>query len=109
MNFNVSVKSLAFSADCKGHVKLLRRHVSRRAAGKWKAVLEGVGLEIPTIEACKNENQEEAVQTGLTKWIEGQGDQPPTWKVLLEAIEYAGIAVQYINDLKKELGLPIEM
>ena len=87
---------------------LFRRHVSRAAAGKGRAVLEGVWLDAPTIEACFVNNPqkvEEAVQAGLTKWVEGKGHQPPTWRVLLEAMQYAEIDSQHIQDLKASLGL----
>ena len=85
---------------------LFRKHVSRIAAGKARAVLEGVGLDVPTINACFTANplnDEEAVQTGLTKWVEGKGTQPPTWSVLIEAMEYAEIAQQNVVALKKAL------
>ena len=82
--------------------------MSRVAAGKGRAVLEGVGLRTATIGPCFEDNPqdvESAVQAGLTKWIEGTGLQPPTWKVLLDAMEYAQIAQQHIQDLKADLGL----
>ena len=100
---NVSVKSLSFSADHPRHLMLFRRHISRRAAGNGRAVLEGVGLDAPTIVACFTahpSNEEEAVQEGLTKWCGGAGFQRPTWGVLVEAIEYASIAQQDIEALK---------
>ncbi|MDA8002867.1 MAG: hypothetical protein MPL62_16410 [Alphaproteobacteria bacterium] len=105
---NVSVKSPSFSVDRTDHLKLFRRHVSRTAAGKGRAVLEGVELDTATITACIKGNpldEEEAVQSGLTKWSGGQGLQPPTWEVLLDAMEYAQISQQHINDLKTALGL----
>ena len=82
--------------------------MSRKAAKKGNAVLEGVGLDMPTINACFKDfaSEEEAIQAGLQKWIEGKGLQPPTWKVLFNAITHAEIAQQHINDLKEELGLP---
>ena len=104
----VNVKSLPFSADHPSYLMLFRMHVSRRAADKGRAVLEGVGLTASTIQTCCEDNSrnvEEAVQTGLTKWSEGQGIQPPTWKVLLKAMSYSKIAQQHIRDLKTELGL----
>ena len=87
---------------------LLRRHVSRTAADNSRAFLEGMGLHTDTIEPCFEnhpQNTEAAVQAGLTKWIKGKGRQPPTWKVLLGAMEYAQIGQQHIQDLKAELGL----
>ena len=87
---------------------VFRKYVSRKAAGRAKAVLEGVGLDTPTISACLSAhplNDEGAVQEGLTSWKGGQGRQPPTWEVLVEAMVYAGIAQQHIQGLKEELGL----
>ena len=104
----MSVKSPSFSVDRTDHLKLFRRHVSRTAAGKGRAVLEGVELDTAVIQACFEDHPhsvEEAVQSGLTKWSGGQGCQPPTWEVLLGAMEYAQISLQYTNDLKTALGL----
>ena len=86
---------------------LFRIHVSRKAAGKAKAVLEGLGLDITTIKACETAhplNNEEIVQEGLIKWCGGKGTQPPTWNVLIKAMRYAEIAQQDIGELKQELG-----
>ena len=104
---SVSVKCLSFSADHPRHLMLFRRHISRRAAGNGRAVLEGVGLDTPTIAACFTAhplNEEGAVQEGLTRWCGGEGFQPPTWRVLVKAIEYAHIAQQDIEALSKELS-----
>ena len=86
---------------------LFRKYVSRKAANKGIAVLEGVGLDAPTIATCFSayQREEEAVQEGLTKWRGGKGFQPPTWGVLIDAIEYAQIEQQAIDGLKKELSL----
>ena len=87
---------------------LFRKHVSRRVAGRGMAVLEGVGHDSAAIRACFEDHPleaEEAVQSGLTKWIEGKGLQPPTWQVLVDAMTYAGIAQQQNQDLNTDLGL----
>ena len=100
------MKCRAFSADCPEHLILFRTYVSRKAATKGRAVLEGVGLLTETIDACFSSHpldEEGAVQAGLTRWSGGQGRQPPTWEVLISAMEYADIAQQHIEDLKKEL------
>ena len=98
------VKCLAFSADRPDHLILFRTFVSRQAATKGRAVLEGVGLDSGTIDACfSNASEEDAVQEGLIKWKDSQGTQPPTWFVLLYAMEYAQVAKQHIEDLKKKL------
>ena len=98
----------SFSADRPNYLMLFRRHVSKRAAGKGRAVLECVWLDGDTIEACVRNNPhdvEAAVQAGLTKWAGGQGHQPPTWEVLVEAMENAEIDSRHIQDLKASLGL----
>ena len=105
---SVSVKRFSFSADHPRHLMLFRSHISRRAAGKGRAVLEGVGLDTPTIAACFTAhpmNEEGAVQEGLTKWCGGKGFQPPTWGVLVEAIEFAELAQQDMDGLKVTLAL----
>ena len=103
-----AVKCRAFSADHSDHLKLFRRYVSRKAATKGRAVLEGVGLVTETIDACFTSHpldEEGAVQAGLTKWSGGQGRQPPTWQVLLEAMTFAQIAQEHVQGLKKTLGV----
>ena len=47
-----AVKCCAFSADHPDHLILFRKYVSRKAATKGRAVLEGVGLLTGTIDAC---------------------------------------------------------
>ena len=87
---------------------LFRKHVSRTAASKKRAVLEGLGLDIPAIQTCFEDHPhsvEEAVQSGLTKWSGGQGRQPPTWKVLHDAMEYAQVSQKHIEDLQTALSL----
>ena len=101
-----------FTAERPGHLMLIRKHVSRKAAGKERVLLEGLQLDIATIETCFKNNPldvEGAVQSGLTKWIEGSGRQPPTWGVLLEAMDDAEFARQHIQDLKRDLGLADSM
>ena len=102
-----AVKYCVFSADRPDHLVLFRTFVSRIAAAKGRAVLEGVWLDSSTIESCfnnaNNANEEAAVQDGLIKWKDGQGRQPPIWEVLISAMKAARIALQHIEDLKKEL------
>ena len=101
------MKCLVFSTDRSDQLILFRTCVSRNAASRGRAVLEGVGLSAQTIEACINShplNEEEAVQAGLTQWSGGQGRQPPTLELLIEAMEYAKIAQQHIKDLKEKLA-----
>ena len=105
---NVLVMCLTFSPDHPDHLILFRDYVSRKAAGKVKTVLEGLRLDSSTITACITSNHyddEGAAQAGLTKWVEGQGRQPPSWALLIEAMEHAQIAQQHVQGLKKKLGL----
>ena len=102
------MRCLAFSADRPDHLILFRMYVSRQAANKGRAVLEGVGLQTEAIDACFSRHplgDEGAVQEGLTRWSSGQSYKLPTWCVLLHAMDYAHIAQQHIDDLRKELGL----
>ena len=103
---NVTVRGPSLPADRADHLILFRMHVSRKAAGKARAVLERVGLDAATIAACFSANQsdEEVVQDGLTRWTGGLGSQPPTWGVLLEAMKYANIAQQHVDELRRKLG-----
>ena len=83
---------------------LLRTYVSRTSAGKRRAVLEGIGLARETIEDCFSNyprNEEEAVQAGLIKWVEGY--ESSTWRVLLDAMAHAGVGQQHCQGLKKKL------
>ena len=100
------LKGFTVSTDNPDHLMLFREHVSRKAASKGRAVLEGVGLDSSKIEACFNSNplkEEEAVQTGLIRWSEGQGYKLPTWAALLDAMKYAKLAQQDIQDLEEKL------
>ena len=101
------MKCCVFSADRPDHLMLFRTFVSRNAATNGRAVLEGVWLDSFAIDACfNNANSEEAaVQAGLVKWKDGHSRQPPTWEVLLMAMDYAKIAQQHIQALRKELAL----
>lgn len=99
---NFPVHSISGQSKCD---RFFREYVSRCAAGKGRAVLEGVGLETEAKEMCyKNHslNEEEAVQTGLIYWRNKKGDTA-TWTVLLKSMKYAEIAVQKINELEKEI------
>jgi len=94
------------SVACKGYLILFRTYVSRPSAGKGRAVLEGIGLAPETIRACYGRHpleEEESVQDGLIKWAEGHHSYSPTWKTLLGAMEYAGVAQQHCQGLRDEL------
>ena len=103
----IQVVLRAVPADRRDHLKIFRTYVSRNAAGKGRAVLEGVELDSDTIEACFQNNpldEEKAVQAGLIKWKDGQSqDSPATWGVLIDAMEYAGVAQQHVAGLKAKL------
>ena len=100
---------MSHSADRPRYLLLFRKYVSRKAATKGRAVLEAVGLNTDTISECFTShpmNEEGAVQEGLTKWCGGsKGFQPPTWRLLIEAIEFAQFAQQDVEGLKATLGM----
>lgn len=101
---NVKVKRLSITTGHSDFQILFRKYVSKNASGKGRAVLEGVGLDVSTINACYGRQpEEEAVQSGLHKWHEGQGRQPPTWTVLLHAMKLAEIHQRHSNALKLAL------
>ena len=86
------MKSLSVSTDHTDYLKLFRLHVSRKASGNGRAILEGLELELSTIDQCISAhpfNDEKIVQAGLIRWSGGEGTQPPTWGVLIAAMEYA--------------------
>ena len=92
-------------ADCKRCAVLFRKYISRKASGKGKAILEFVGLTSQEIKLCYENNplnEEEAIQDGLNKWHESCVDHC-TWQVLLNAMEFAGIAQQHCKELVEEL------
>lgn len=79
--------------------------MSRNSAGKGRALLEKLGLTPERIALCYSkypQEEEEAVQEGLYSWKDDTNCDP-TWKVLVDAMEYAGIGVQYVEELKEEL------
>ena len=101
------MKCLSSSTDHPDQLILFRTCVSRKAALKGRAVLEGVGLPTYAIDACFSSHpldEEGVVQAGLTKWSGGQGRQPPTWQVLLDAMTYAQIAQEHVQELKDKLA-----
>ena len=83
---------------------LFRKYVSRKGVGKGRAILEWVGLDPAAIEQCYGTpglDEEEVIQKGLHKWRETHGDC--TWQVLLDAMQFAGIAQQHCTELVEEL------
>ena len=89
---------------------LFRKYVSKHARNKRRMqdVLKGVGLDPVTIAACASAHPftiEETVQEGLVRWCESEGTQPPTWEVLLMAMESAKMTRQLIRGLEAELGM----
>ena len=100
-----SVPPFVSIAVCDRYAILLRKHVSRRAAGKGKSILEWLGLTSQEIKLCYQNNplnEEEAIQDGLEKWRETHGDHC-TWQAVIEAMKFAGIAQQHCSELVEEL------
>ena len=96
---------LSFAAGNQKCDMMLRTFVSRVAAGKGRAILEGLGLPAGTREMCfvnNPLNMEEAIQCGLLQWKNGHG-YSHTWEVLLRAMAYAEIPVQDVKKLKEKI------
>ena len=77
--------------------------MSRIAASKGRAVLEGLGLPPEVIEACYVNNPrdvEAAIHAGLIRWSEGAGC---TWKALLNAMVYARIGYNHCVGLRDKV------
>ena len=78
--------------------------MSKKAAGRGRALLEVLGFDKADIDSFYEDNPrkgENAVQAGLLKWV---GCPPPkTWKVLIDAMGDAEIAQQHIEGLKERL------
>lgn len=105
---SMGVKGLTSPADHPDHLMLFRTYVSSNAAGKARAVLEGIGLDTPSMDACFSDHlsDEEIAQAGLVKWRDGQGlllKQPPTWEVLLTAMKNAKIDQKHTEELEEKL------
>lgn len=86
------------------HLTILRSCVSKQACRNGRALLEALGLSGRQIDSCfyKHErNDEESVHAGLRAWISTGTNT--TWKDLLTAMEFVGIAVQERERLKKVL------
>ena len=64
-----------------------------------------MGLDSDTIDGCFQDRPlvEEAVQMGLCKWKDSQGQ--PTWKALVDAMKCAQIADKHVTELKRKLGI----
>ena len=98
-------EGFALSAGRPDHLMLFRRYVSRIAGQKGRAVLEKLGLNAFTcFDNYPFNKREQAVQEGLIDWCDGKGIQPPTWGLLVEAMEYARVAQYHVQALKWELG-----
>ena len=92
-------------AACGKYAVLFRKYVSRKGIGKGRAILEWVGLSPEVINQCYGTpglDEEEVIQKGLHKWRETCGDC--TWQVLLNAMQFAGIAQNHCTELEEELN-----
>ena len=97
--------SFVSTAACVRHALIFRKCVSRKSAGKGKALLECLGLSPDEIKFCYQSNplnEEQSIQDGLIKWWETHGNHC-TWQVLLSAMHFAGIAQQHCTELVEEL------
>ena len=66
-------------AVCERYAVLFRKHISRNAFGKGRAILEWVGLDPEVVNHCYGSptlDEEAAIQKGMLKWRETHGDVP---------------------------------
>ena len=101
---HVSPVPCGLSAAHGNYLMLMRKHVSRNAPGKGRALLEARRLTAPQIEGYYGNDplkEVEVVQARLQGWV---GERDTTWGDLLKAMENAGINVQHCNELKMALS-----
>lgn len=85
---------------------LCEQQCSRQS--KW--VLEGIGLDTPTMDACFSAHplsDEEIVHTSragqMERWPDLLPKQPPTWEVLITAMKNAKIDPMHSEELEESL------
>ena len=76
-------------------------------AAQWIKLAIALEFDYNTIEAVKSNHSEAELSciAILSRWMNGEGQQPATWETFIQALEDA----DYLNlakDLKRELGSP---
>ena len=81
--------------------------ISKNVGGGWRSLLTLLGLTMAKIRALKEENSGNLPSTcfhGLVFWREGNRPcRPPTWEVLLEALEKGAEMKEYASELKEKV------
>ena len=92
------------SADCEQYPSILLEYVSRLGAARGKDLLIRLGVKRTQIEdAYINERSTtEAVQCCLEEWA-GMTDPAPTWRDLLDAMQFAKYTIKEREALKKRI------
>ena len=83
--------------------KLLRKHVAQNVGKQGHSLLIFLGLSDAEIQMLHNNNPHNctnAIHGGLLRFKDRAG----TWGELIEAMQEAGIGLQYIEALKGELN-----
>ena len=88
----------------KQNDKIIR--VIKRVAVKWEDVatqLHFEGYDIDAIGRDANHKTDSACRTMFTKWLEGEGRKPTTWRTLITALNEADLSVvaEELNTLLK--------
>ena len=79
-----------------------------KVASEWKGL--GVRLRIPvatldTIEADHSHKSQDCLLEMLKEWLKQQVDPPPSWTVIIDAVEYLGDK-QLGKELREKYGIP---
>ena len=92
------------SADCEQYPIIILEYVSRLAAARGKDLLIRLGVKQARIDdAYINErNTTDAVQSCLEEWA-GMTDPAPTWRDLLDAMNFAKYTIKEREALKKRI------
>ena len=79
-----------------------------KVASEWKRL--GVRLKIPvttldTIAADHSHKSQDCLLEMLKEWLKQQVDPPPSWAVIIDAVEYLGDK-QLGKELREKCGIP---
>ena len=83
--------------------KLLRKHVAQNVGKQGHSLLIMLGLSDAEVQMLHNDNPHNytnAIHGGLLRFKDRAG----TWGELIEGMEEAGIGLQYIEALKRDLN-----
>ena len=103
-----SLFSIAFRVALEGKpTEIDLDDVSRNAGDKWRSLLTHLGVPLAKYKALFEESQGNPIRAcfeGLVFWREGNEPcRPPTWSVLLEALERGAEKREYFRELEEDI------